>query len=113
VFIINVLGLFSTTLLKSAPGADTISGTNNSAANAAAASFGAFTSLNIEFLNVLVMTVAIVLTVGNAMVTSVVSGGHRLRMAFSFSTMCLISGLLMAVLPGMASSVFETITATP
>lgn len=113
VFIINVLGLFSTTLLKSAPAADVISGTGNSAAATAAASFGAFTSLNIEFLNVLVMTVAIVLTFGNAMVTSIVSGGHRLRMAFSFSMMCLISGGLMTVLPGMAASVFETITATP
>ena len=113
VFIINVLGLFSTTLLQSAPDSELLSGTGNTAATSAAASMGAFTSLNLEFLNLLVMTVAIVLTFGNAMVTSLVSGGHRLRMGSSFGLMCLISGFLMAVLPGAAASIFETITATP
>lgn len=113
VFIIHVLGLFSTTLLKSAPAADLGSGAANGAAASAAASMGAFTSLNIDFLNVLVMTVALVLTVGNGWVTTVVSGGHRLRMAYSFSFMCLITGVLMTILPGMANSVFKTVTATP
>jgi archaellum biogenesis protein FlaJ (TadC family) len=74
---------------------------------------GAFTSLNIDFLNILVMTVALVLTAGNGWVTAVVSGGHRLRMAYSFSFTCLITGLLMTILPGMANKVFETVTATP
>ncbi|MBI2964872.1 MAG: archaellar assembly protein FlaJ [Chloroflexi bacterium] len=113
VFIIHVLGLFSTTLLKTAPETGSVGGAMNGASASAVASIGAFTSLNIAFLNVLVMAVALVLTLGNGWVTTVVSGGHRLRMAYSFSFMCLITGALMTVLPGVANKVFESITATP
>lgn len=112
VFIINVLGLFSTTLLKSAPDTSTTSN-GNAVAAGASDTFGVFTSLNMDFLNALVMTVALVLTSSNAAVSYIVAGGHRLRLAYPFAMMLLMTGALMTFLPGMAASIFDTITAPP
>ncbi|MBI4306244.1 MAG: archaellar assembly protein FlaJ [Chloroflexi bacterium] len=115
VFIINVLALFATTLLKQAstPELGVPSGVENTVATSAVTALGAFSSLNIDFLNLLVMVVATALTVANGAVGSIVAGGHRLKMAFSFAVMFLITGGLIAVIPGMANSVFKTIIANP
>ena len=70
----------------------------------------AFATLDLGFLNALVTVTAVMMTVVNGFVISVVNGGHWLRMAYGYAQMTLITGAMMALLPGFATSMFATIT---
>lgn len=106
VFIVNVLALFSSTLVGGAPE------TPSSFGGQPVPGLGvtAFATLDLGFLNALVTVTAVMMTVVNGFVVSVVNGGHWLRMAYGYAQMTLITGAMMAVLPGFATSMFATIT---
>ncbi len=109
VFIVNVLGLFSTKLLEATP--DASSGLGGQAVPAVGLS--TFTTLDVGFLNLLVTGTVVALTIANGFVMSVVSGGHWLRMAYSYGQTTLIAGMMMVLIPRMSESVFTSITANP
>ena len=108
VFIVDVLGLFSTTLAEQAPEASADIG------GQAVPSVGlsTFTTLDVGFLNILVTGTVIALTLANGFVMSVVSGGHWLRMSYSFGQTTVISGLMLTIIPRLSGSMFETVTST-
>ena len=109
VFIVTVLGLFSSTLAEQAPD------TAGNAAAAAVPSLGlsTFTNLDTGFLNLLVTVTVVAMTIANGFVMGVVGGGHWLKLTYNFGMIAVISGGMLAFLLGVATSVFTAITQTP
>ena len=56
--------------------------------------------------NLLIIGVVLALTVANSLAPKFASGGSNLKIAFHLSVSCLISGVVMVVVPAMAGSLF-------
>jgi flagellar protein FlaJ len=108
VFIVNVLSLFSSQLNIAV--LDVQSDPNTAGQSIPSLGLGTFSSLDMDFLNTLVIATVIMLTIANGFVMSTVGGGHWLKMAYSFAILAFISGFLMTVIPGMSESVFATVS---
>jgi len=111
IFIVTIMDLFATSLANAAPALE--GGRGGVPAAAAMAGFNSFAGLDFDFLTLLVMVVVVALTVGNAVAPYVAVGGHRLRLTFYLGITMVITGGMVAFLPGMAASIFDTITALP
>jgi flagellar protein FlaJ len=111
IFIVTIMDLFATSLANAAP---TIEGGRDGVPAAATmAGFNSFAGLDFGYLKLLIMAVVVALTVGNSIAPYVAAGGHRLRLAFPMSINMIITGVMVAFLPGIAQSIFDTITALP
>ena len=111
VFIVNVLGLFTSQLTTVV--SETAEGAEGSTEAIPSLGLSSFSTLDLGFLNLLVVVVVLTLTIANGFTMSVVSGGHWLKMTFSFAILTFISGFMMAVIPGLSESVFATIAERP
>ena len=111
VFIVNVLGLFTTQLNNVVT--ETADGVEGASGSIPSLGLSSFSTLDLGFLNVLITSVVLIMTVANGFVMSVVSGGHWLKMTYSFAILTLISGLMIAVIPGLSESIFATIAERP
>ncbi len=109
-FILNVMELFSTQLVDST--APDLSDTGAAIPDIANVSgFNTFANVDFGFLNILVISVVLALTVANALAPHSASGGHRFRFLFALGVMMIISGSMVTLVPPMAESIFSTITA--
>jgi archaeal flagellar protein FlaJ len=111
VFIVNVLSLFSTQLNDATVSVQ--SDTNVGGQSIPSLGLGTFSTLDMQFLSMLVTATVLMLTVANGFVMSTVGGGHWLKMGYSFAILALISGLAMSIIPGAAASIFATISENP
>ena len=111
VFIVNVLGLFTTQLNNVVT--ETADGVEGASGSIPSLGLSSFSTLDLDFLNVLITSVVLIMTIANGFVMSVVSGGHWLKMTYSFAILTLISGLMIAVIPGLSESIFATIAERP
>ena len=111
VFIVNVLALFTSQLTSVV--SETAEGVEGSTEAIPSLGLSSFSTLDLGFLNLLVVVVVLTLTIANGFTMSVVSGGHWLKMTFSFAILTFISGFMMAVIPGLSESVFATIAERP
>ena len=109
VFIINVMAHFGQILADSSPEQSEVIASSSPEITAAASSLASFGVANMEFLNLLIMTTVIALTIANAMATSFATGGHWMRGAFNLGVLVLISGVLMVIIPGAAEGVFSAV----
>ena len=110
IFIINVMSLFGQILIASAPEQTYEFSTRSPEIEAAASSLASFGVANMEFLNLLIMTTVISLTIANAFAISFASGGHWMRTTFNLGVLGLVSGILMVIIPGAADGVFAAVT---
>ncbi len=111
VFIVNVMGLFTTQLNTVVT--ETADGVEGASGSIPSLGLSSFASLDLVFLNVLVTTVVLVMTFANGFAMSVVSGGHWLKMTYSFAILTLISGFMLTVIPGLSESMFAKIAERP
>jgi flagellar protein FlaJ len=109
VFIVNVMGLFATSLAESAP--ELPEGSSAAVDVASVAGYNTFADLNFGFLNILVVVIIVAFTLANSVAPWGASGGHRLRGLFTLGQMMIVAGIVMAVIPPAASSIFNNITA--
>lgn len=72
--------------------------------------FNTFANVDFGFLNILVISVILSLTLANALAPHAAAGGHRFRFLFSLGVMLIISGAMITLVPPMADSIFSTIT---
>ena len=112
IFIINVMGLFGTILQASSPETSVDLSTASPEIQDAAASLAGFGVANMDFLNLLIMTTVIALTVANAAAISFAAGGHWMRTCFNLGVLTLVSGFLMVIIPGAADGVFAAVVDT-
>lgn len=109
VFIMNVMELFAGELNDQT--APDISATGAAIPDIANVSgFNTFANVDFAFLNILVVSVILSLTVANALAPHSASGGHRFRFLMILGVMMIISGAMMTLVPPMAQSIFSTIT---
>ncbi len=109
IFIMNVMELFAGELNDQT--APDISATGASVPDVANVSgFNTFANVDFAFLNILVISVVLSLTVANALAPHSASGGHRFRFLLGLGVMMIISGAMMTLVPPMAQSIFSTIT---
>ena len=108
VFIINVLSLFSTQLNIAV--VDVQTDPNTAGQSVPSLGLGTFSSLDMEFLSMLVTATVLMLTLANGFAMATVGGGHWLKMAYSIAILTLVSGFLMTIIPGMSESVFANIS---
>jgi flagellar protein FlaJ len=111
VFIVNVMRLFTTQLNTVAT--ETADGAEGATGSIPSLGLSSFSTLDLDFLGVLVTFVVLTLTVANGFVMSVVGGGHWLKMTYSFAILMFITGLMLAMIPGLSESVFATIAERP
>lgn len=111
IFIVTIMDLFATSLASAAPAVE--GGRDGVPAAATMAGFNSFAGLDFSLLKLLIMVVVVALTVGNSIAPYVAAGGHRLRLAFPMSVNMIITGIMVSFLPGIAQSIFDTITALP
>ncbi len=109
VFIVNVMGLFASSLGASAP--ELPADSSSALAVADVAGFNTFADLNFSFLNALVTVIVIAFTFANSVAPWGATGGHRIRGVFLLGQMMIVAGLMMALIPPAANAIFETITA--
>lgn len=108
-FILNVMELFAGELNDQT--APDISETGAAIPDIATVSgFNTFANVDFAFLNILVISVVLSLTVANALAPHSASGGHRFRFLFALGVMMIISGAMITLVPPMAESIFSTIT---
>jgi flagellar protein FlaJ len=109
VFIVNVMGLFATSLAQAAPELpDDITAAQDVAA---VAGYNTFADLNFGFLNILVTIIIWAFTLANSVAPWGASGGHRLRGLFILGQMMIVAGAMMAIIPPAANAIFSAITA--
>jgi len=108
VFIVNVLGLFGSQLDNAVVEVQT--NPNTAGQSVPSLGLGTFSSLDMEFLSLLVTATVLLLTLANGFAMATVGGGHWLKMAYNFAILALISGFLMTIIPGMSESVFATVS---
>ncbi len=111
VFIVNVLGLFTSQLNTVVT--ETADGVEGASGSIPSLGLSSFSTLDLDFLGLLVTSVVLIMTIANGFVMSVVSGGHWLKMTYSFAILTFISGLMLAVIPGLSESIFATIAERP
>ena len=111
VFIVHVMGLFTSQLNTVVT--ETADGADGASSSVPSLGLSSFSTLDLEFLGLLTTSVVLIMTFANGFVMSVVSGGHWLKMTYSFAIVTFISGLMIAVIPGMADSIFATIAERP
>ncbi|NQW17890.1 MAG: archaellar assembly protein FlaJ [Chloroflexi bacterium] len=111
VFIVNVLSLFSSQLTAAV--VDVQTDPNTAGQSVPSLGLGTFSSLDMDFLNLLVTATVLMLTFANGFVMATVGGGHWMKMAYSFAILALITGFMMTVIPGMSESVFATVSENP
>jgi len=111
IFIVTIMDLFAMSLVSAAPTVE--GGRDGVPVSAAMAGFNSFAGIDFDFLKILVMAVVVALTIGNAVAPYVAAGGHRLRLTFYLGVTMVITGGMVAFLPGLAESIFDTITALP
>ena len=111
IFIVTIMELFAYSLSDAAPTVE--GGSEGVPAAATMAGFNTFAGVNFDFLRALILLVVLALTIGNALAPHLASGGHRLRLAFHLGITMTITGGMLAFLPGLAQSIFDTITALP
>ena len=111
IFIVTIMDLFATSLVNAAPPLE--GGRGGVPSSAAMAGFNTFAGVDFDFLRLLIMAVIVALTIGNAVAPYVAVGGHRLRLTFYLGITMVITGGMVAFLPGLAESIFDTITALP
>lgn len=109
IFIINVMALFGQILNDSSPTQSIEYSHPSPEIEAAASSLASFGVANMDFLNLLIMTTVIALTIANSMAISFASGGHWMRSAFNLGVLVMVSGVLMVVIPGAADGVFDAV----
>lgn len=109
IFIINVMALFGQVLLQSSPEQSVDLSTSSPEIGAAAGSLASFGVANIEFLNLLVVTTVVAMTLSNAAAIGFATGGHWMRGASTLGIMVLTSGLLMVLIPSAAAGVFSAV----
>ncbi len=108
-FILNVMELFSTQLVdQTAPDLGDTGAAIPDIANVSG--FNTFANVDFGFLNILVISVVLALTIANALAPHSAAGGHRFRFLFSLGIMMIISGAMIALVPPAAESIFSTIT---
>jgi len=108
-FILKVMELFASELVdQTAPDLGDTGAAIPDIANVSG--FNTFANVDFGFLNILVVSVILALTVANALAPHSAAGGHRFRFLFSLGLMMIISGVMISVVPPMANSIFATIT---
>lgn len=109
-FILNVMKLFARELnTQTAPDINATGASVPDIANVSG--FNTFANVDFGFLTILVTSVVLALTVANALAPHSASGGHRFRFLLALGVMMIISGAMMTLIPPMANSIFDTITA--
>ncbi len=109
IFILNVMELFAGELKdQTAPDLGETGASIPDIANVSG--FNTFANVDFGFLNILVVSVVLSLTVANALAPHSAAGGHRFRFLFSLGVMMIISGAMISLVPPMAQSIFSTIT---
>ncbi|MBM3956535.1 MAG: archaellar assembly protein FlaJ [Gemmatimonadetes bacterium] len=111
IFIVTIMDLFATSLANAAPPLE--GGRGGVPSAAVMAGFNSFAGVDFDLLKALIMAVVVALTAGNALAPWLAAGGHRLRLAFYLGITMILTGVMVAFLPGMAQSIFNTITAHP
>ncbi len=103
IFVSEVITVFGDMVSKAEESIPQISG---------APSLGAFTSFNMSGLSTLhsmVLPLVIVFTIANSLAPGVVDGGSWYKILFTLGISCLISGLAMVFLPGVAGMLFSSV----
>ena len=107
-FILEIMGLFTL---------DTVTGISNIAEESSAiaetslpiADLFTFGQVNLDLVGVLVTSVVLVLTFGNAFAPKAADGGHSYKFVYNLAITMMISGFLMLAVPRFASSIFQSI----
>jgi len=111
VFIINVMQLFADSMLADSDSVDPTASGANLPDIAQTSGFNTFAAVNFEFLNMIVVAVVVVFTIANAVAPWAASGGHRMRAGYQLGVMMVITGLMLTVIPPVATAIFTKISA--
>jgi archaeal flagellar protein FlaJ len=111
VFIVNVMQLFADSMLSDTDAVDPSASGAAIPDIANSSGFNTFANVNFEFLNIIITAVVVVFTIANAVAPWAASGGHRMRVGYQFGVMMIISGLMLAIVPPIAGTIFTTISA--
>ena len=109
IFIINVMAFFGQVLIDLSPEQDINLSSASPEISAAASGLASFGVANMDFLNLLIMTTVIAMTIANSMVIGFATGGHWMRSAFHLGVLVVISGVLMVIVPSAADGVFSSV----
>jgi flagellar protein FlaJ len=103
IFVSEVITVFGDMVMKAEESIPQVSG---------APSLGAFTSFNMSGLSTLhglVLPLVIVFTIANSLAPGVVDGGSWYKIMFTLGIACLVSGMAMVFLPGVAGMLFSSV----
>ena len=95
-FILTIVSTFDAKLQEVAEG---IVGETSSAGAASLPGLNMFQAQDLTLTTAMITMVILVLTVSNALASKFADGGHNLKISFSLSLMCLISGVNMILVP--------------
>ncbi len=108
-FIPEIMKLFTQQIAESARSIQEGNESRGGATSVPVGDLFAFGTVNISLVTTLVTFVVVVLTVANAYAPKAAEGGHSLKLASSLSTMILITGILMVIIPILARGLFSSI----
>ena len=108
-FIPEIMKLFTQSINESAESLSTSSNSTLPNSNLALGDVFTFGNVNLGLIDLLVTFVVIVLTAANAFAPKAAEGGNNIKIIHNLSTMMIITGVLMIVVPMFARSIFQSI----